>query len=76
MPKSDLDKEALIRFGQNVAALRRKAGLTQLELSLDTGISKSHIADIEKGRRNPSFLSLRRLARGLNAKLSDLFEGC
>ena len=70
------DKAVLIRFGQNVALLRRKAGLSQLELALDTGISKSHISDIEKGRRNVSLVSLTRLARGLHVDISALLEGC
>ena len=67
-----MEKESLLALGQKIALLRRKAGLAQLTLSLETGISKTHINDIEKGRRNPSYLTLLRIATGLGVSVKDL----
>ena len=70
--ETPLDKENLYALGQKIALLRRKAGITQFALSLETGISKTHINDIEKGRRNPSYLTLLRIAKGLGVSVKDL----
>lgn len=70
--ETPMEKESLLALGQKIALLRKKAGLTQLTLSLETGISKTHINDIEKGRRNPSYLTLLRIATGLGVSVKDL----
>jgi transcriptional regulator with XRE-family HTH domain len=48
---------------------RKKAGLTQLELSEKTGISQADISRLENGSRNPSIALLERIANALNATL-------
>ena len=68
-PQDGLD---LAELGKKIALLRRKAGLSQLALSIETDISKNHLCDIEKGRRNPSYLTLLRLARGLGVSVKEL----
>ncbi|WP_375169076.1 helix-turn-helix domain-containing protein [Gardnerella vaginalis] len=46
---------------------RKKAGLTQAELSEKTGISQSDISRLENGSRNPTIALLNRIASALNA---------
>ena len=46
---------------------RKKAGLTQAELSEKTGISQSDISRLENGSRNPTVALLNRIANALNA---------
>ena len=46
---------------------RKKAGLTQAELSEKTGISQSDISRLENGSRNPTIALLNRIANALNA---------
>ncbi|MCC6095545.1 MAG: helix-turn-helix transcriptional regulator [Eubacterium sp.] len=48
---------------------RKKAGLTQEELSQKTGISQADISRLENGSRNPSLALLNRIAKALNASL-------
>lgn len=40
--------------GRNVRRERRAANLTQEDLAHETGLDRTYISDIERGRRNPS----------------------
>ena len=62
-------------LGKRIAHLRKTKGLTQLELSVDSGLSQSFLCDLEAGRRNPSIETLERLAMALGVSLSVLLEG-
>ena len=46
-------------------------GKSQIDLSLDTGVSQRHISFIESGRSTPSRATLMDLARGLDVPLRD-----
>lgn len=59
------DKELIRNFGKQIATLRIEAGFSQTELAEKTGMSRSSIAGIEKGR-NFSITSLIAIARALN----------
>lgn len=48
---------------------REKAGMTQKDLAEKTGIYQADISKIERGLGNPSLLTLKRLADGLNMDL-------
>ena len=68
-------KYAAFALGKRIAHLRKKEGLSQLDLSLDSGIAKSYICELEAGKRNPSLLILERICVSLDVTLSTLFEG-
>jgi transcriptional regulator with XRE-family HTH domain len=65
------DKELIRKWGERLKSLRVEAGLSQTELATKTGMSRSSIAEIEKGR-NFSMASLIAISRVLN--LIDRFE--
>lgn len=69
MPDSPAFQVAL---GQAVKARRTELGLTQEELSLRSGLHQRWISNVETGKRNPSYASLRRLAAGLELSASQL----
>jgi transcriptional regulator with XRE-family HTH domain len=63
-------------FGQAVATLRRKRGLTQAELAKAAGLSLVAVSQQEQGRRtNLLFGSVVRLARALDVPV-DEFAKC
>ena len=62
-------------LGKRIAYLRNQAGMTQLELSLESGLAKSYVCELEAGKRNPSLLTLEKVCLALKVTLSDLFEG-
>jgi transcriptional regulator with XRE-family HTH domain len=65
------DKELIRKWGEKISSLRIAAGLSQTELALKTGMSRSSIAGIEKGR-NFSIASLISISRSL--EFLDEFE--
>jgi transcriptional regulator with XRE-family HTH domain len=62
----------LVALGKNVSELRNKKELTQEQLAERSGLDPSYISGIERGVRNPSFLSLVRLANGFDTTVSSL----
>jgi transcriptional regulator with XRE-family HTH domain len=65
------DKELIRRWGDKIQTLRVEADMSQTDLSEKTGMSRSSIAGIEKGR-NFSVASLISISRALN--ILDAFE--
>jgi transcriptional regulator with XRE-family HTH domain len=61
-----------LALGQAVKARREELGLTQEQLYLRTDIHQRYISNVENGKRNPSYASLRRLAEGLGLSASEL----
>jgi transcriptional regulator with XRE-family HTH domain len=58
--------------GRNAARLRAKAGLTQEQLSERCGLSQQYISGLEKGKRNPTVLTLYEIAQGLRVSHVEL----
>lgn len=65
------DKELIRKWGEKLKRLRIDSGFSQTELAAKTGMSRSSIAEIEKGR-NFSIGSLISISRALNQL--DQFE--
>ena len=59
-------------FGRNVQERRRELGLTQEDLEGLTGLRRSYISDLERGRRNPTIRALQRLADALQTEPAAL----
>ena len=66
--------DELTALGQKMRQARKNAGLTQQELSDQSHVSVKQIANIEKGKMNPSYLILRALARVLHISLDTLIN--
>jgi transcriptional regulator with XRE-family HTH domain len=69
MPASSAFQAAL---GLAVKARREELELTQEQLANDTELHQRWISNVETGKRNPSYGSLRRLAAGLELSASEL----
>ena len=61
------------QLGQSIRKLRQNKTLTQENLSLESGISRSHIAMIEAGRRDLTISSLFKISRALEIPLFEIF---
>ena len=53
------------RIGRNVRQHRRRCGLSQEELAHRSGLDRTYVSGIERGRRNPTVLVLEQLAEAL-----------
>ncbi|HWJ37589.1 MAG TPA: helix-turn-helix transcriptional regulator [Sphingomicrobium sp.] len=58
--------------GRNVRALRQARGMTQEQLAEKSGFSQQYISDLERGRRNPTVVSLYELAQALGSTPVEL----
>lgn len=73
MPAKPFDLEkALIALGMAVGEIRRESELTQEELAQRTGFHETYISVIERGQRNPTWGTVRRIAIGLKVPLPEL----
>jgi transcriptional regulator with XRE-family HTH domain len=61
-----------LALGLAVKARREELGRTQETVANDTGLHQRWISNVETGKRNPSYGSLRRLAAGLDLSASEL----
>lgn len=61
-------------LGLAVKARREELDLTQEQLANDTDLHQRWISNVETGKRNPSYGSLRRLAAGLDLTASELLQ--
>jgi len=58
--------------GRNAARLREAAGLTQEQLAVQAGMSQQYISDLERGKRNPTVVTLYELATALGVSHVEL----
>jgi transcriptional regulator with XRE-family HTH domain len=58
--------------GENARKARVSRGLTQEQLSEQTGLSQQYISGLEQGRRNPTILTLHQLALALGTTPASL----
>lgn len=58
--------------GQNFARLRREKGLTQEEVEARSGFSQQYLSSLERGRRNPTVVTLYELADALGVSHVEL----
>jgi len=62
----------LVALGQRVRTLRDRSGITRKALSLATGVSERHLANLEYGEGNVSVLVLLQVASALQCSLAEL----
>lgn len=62
-------------LGNRLSQLRQQSALTLKDLSTLTGLSISHLSDIEHGRAEPSLSALGTIAKAFNMSASLLLNG-
>ncbi|MDW5317608.1 helix-turn-helix transcriptional regulator [Rhizobium sp. PL01] len=58
--------------GRNFARLRREQGLTQEDIEMRSGYSQQYLSGLERGRRNPTVITLYELAKALGVSHVEL----
>ena len=57
-----------------VKEVRRSKGMTIAGLARKSGVSASHLSDIEKNFKIPSLLVMVRIAKALNVDITELYR--
>lgn len=60
--------------GRNFARLRRECGLTQEQVEERSGFTQQYLSDLERGKRNPTVITLYELAQALGVSHVDLVK--
>ena len=60
--------------GRNFGKLRREKGFTQEQLAEISGFTQQYVSDLERGRRNPTVVTLFHLASALGVSHVDLVQ--
>jgi transcriptional regulator with XRE-family HTH domain len=66
--------EILRSLGKRVRHLRVCRGWSQEILAEKADLDPTYVGDIERGQRNPSYLSLAKLAKALNLSLPEMLR--
>ena len=72
MPSRD-SKDPRMKFGNNLRALRTKRGISQEHLAESADLHKNMVGLLERGRRNPSLVTITKLAKALKVKPAKFF---
>jgi len=62
-----------IKFGKNVKKYRKKKGYSQEKLAEITGLHRTYISFIERGKRSISLNNIQKIANGLEVDINKLF---
>ncbi|WP_244906054.1 helix-turn-helix domain-containing protein [Celeribacter ethanolicus] len=60
--------------GRNFARLRREKGLTQEQVEERSGLSQQYLSGLERGKRNPTVITLYELAQALGVSHIELVQ--
>ncbi|MGH2938712.1 MAG: helix-turn-helix domain-containing protein [Solirubrobacterales bacterium] len=63
------------KFGLNLAAERKKAGLSQEDLAFRADLHRTEVSLIERGLREPRLETFLKLSRGLGVQPATLIDG-
>lgn len=62
-------------FGQRIRELREGLELSQEAFADKVGLDRTYVSGIERGTRNPTLLTMERLAKGLSTSIEQLVRG-
>lgn len=60
--------------GENFARIRREKGLTQEQVEARSGFSQQYLSGLERGRRNPTVITLYELSIVLEVGCDELIK--
>lgn len=69
----DANSESYCSFGRAVRSIRSQQGISQEALAERAGLDRTYVGGVERGERNPSLSSIRKIANSLNVAVSELF---
>ena len=69
------DQKRLISLGKRIKAIRNAKALTQEKLAELTEYDPTYLSMLERGKRNPPFLTLCRLAEEMGVTVEEFFKG-
>lgn len=69
------DSHLLRQLGDTLRSYREQNGKSQDALANDSGLHRTYVGAVERGERNPTYLTLVKYASGLGMTVADLVAG-
>lgn len=69
---SRMDMRKLV--GDNCARIRKELGITQEELAVRCGLSQQYLSDLERGKRNPTIVTIYEIAQALGVSHLEMVQ--
>ena len=66
------DTKSLKELGKNIKRFRKERGLTQEQLAELCEFDPTYISLLERGKRNPAFLTVVKIARQLKCEVAKI----
>ena len=63
------------QFGERVRKLRKKRGWKLVELSVETGLGRVFLSNLENGKHEPKLGTIKKLANAFGLTISQLMRG-
>lgn len=64
----------LALFGEHLSDLRKQRGISQENLALQSGLARSYVSGVERGKRNISLMNICVLAHTLDVEPSEMLN--
>jgi transcriptional regulator with XRE-family HTH domain len=64
----------LIEFWAILKKTRKEKGFSQEKLSFESGLHRTYISEIERGKKNLTLINIQKIAIALGINISDLFS--
>lgn len=74
MPLTEQEQQFLFELGNRIRILRSRQNMTQQALAEYADVSLSFLGNVERGVKNPSIVTLYKIANAFNIKLSQLLD--
>ncbi len=62
----------LDRFGKKLRKMRLERSISQEKLADLAGLHRTYVSSVERGERNVTLLTIKKLAKALNVSMADL----
>jgi len=63
------------QFGESVRKLRKQRGWMLVELSVETGLGRVFLSNLENGKHEPKLGTIKKLAKAFGLTASQLLRG-
>lgn len=67
-----MQDDVRVLFGKRLAEVRKQKGWSQEGLALESGIARSYLSGVERGKRNIALVNICKLAETLDVKPGEL----
>lgn len=65
-------KSEIVNFGKHLREVRLKKKMSQGDIAKKLGVHRSYISGLERGKRNPSLLTINKMAKAIGVEPKEL----